>query len=667
MQFYFFYWMDQAHILTQAQLKLTADIEASKPERGILILKNVPLKTYLVVEEEQWRLLRNFRQGVSLQELLPKLITERRSPPLRSLYELVMKAVVTGILTADGKILAPEAKRNRAAEWRHSLRFGMAHWFGVAAILFGFFTVLFRPLGTATDLVDILIGWLLICGCLTVGYFLSACLLVGFEREIYDCRFRWKHAFPHFHCNVEDGRMAGRRCEMSVALMQLAPMFFMLGIARLWYPHLVFVLLLGVFYVTLPSTQSPASLLLRSLYRRYPLSTTHDFVFVQNKVLWTLINARIKFTDKTYLLIYSAYTLIWLFTICVANINSFDLNVRNLTDRYVLSGGAALTVIIVLTQLAATVLGSAAMISWILAKNVVHVFEQIHARRQKPRLMDNQEVLGEDVVKFFSDTLLLREVERPVLEEISECVEGVIVDPRQYVCKEGEDGEHLYFVFDGAVEVLMELKSGRPLKITELGQGDVFGEIALLHHVPRTRSIRAVRKSLLLALSRDHFQQLIVKHLGVRDVEDIVRKQSFLHRIELCRNWHPQALTAFSRLASIAQFAAGEVVIKRGMRNQFFYLIYDGLLEVVADKKRVAKLATGEFFGEISLLQNSTATADIVALTDSHCLVVQRRDFLQFIGKDFLVGLQFEDISSKRLKHPIFPLTGVAYDDFTDR
>lgn len=657
--------MDQSHILTQARLKLAQDIEASKPENEILILKNVPLKTYLVVEEEQWRLLRRFRQGAPLQEILPELITERKCPPLRSLYELVMKSVVTGLLTVDGKDQSSQRK-NRAVEWDHSLRFGMAHWFGVVAILFGFFAVMFRPLDTPNSLWEILIGWLVICGSLTVGYFLSACILVGFDREVYDTRFRWRHPFPHFHCNVEDARMGGRLCEMTVALMQLTPMFFITGVAAIWHPHLVYVLLLGVFYVTLPNGKSPASLLLRSLYRRYPLSTTHDFIFVQNKLLWTLINARIKFTDKSYLLIFSAYTLIWLFTVFWANLSAFDLNVNELTTHYINSGWAALTVVLVLLQMAATTLGSLAVFSWILAKNILHVIEQLKARRQSSPKLKNHEMTGEDVVKFFHETLLLRGVRPEILEELAERVEGVIVEPKQYVCKEGESGDQLYFVLDGGVEVLMNLKSGRPLRITELGRGDVFGEIALLHNVPRTRSIRAAKKSLLLALHRDDFQKFIVGSIGAREVEAIIRKQSFLHRIELCSNWHPQALTAFSRLANIAEFAAGEKVIQRGMRNQFFYLIYDGLLEVVADGKRVAKLATGEFFGEISLLQNSTATADIVAITESHCLVVQRKDFLHFLGTDFLVGLQFEDISSKRLKHPIFPLTGVAYDDFGD-
>src|SRR5690606_6001038 len=114
--------------------------------------------------------------------------------------------------------------------------------------------------------------------------------------------------------------------------------------------------------------------------------------------------------------------------------------------------------------------------------------------------------------------LLLRGVDRRILEELAERARGVIVDPKQYIFKEGEPGDELYFVLDGAVEVLMNLKSGRPLSITVLGRGDVFGEIALLHNVPRTRSIRASRKSLLLAISRADFQQLIVGSIGAREV-----------------------------------------------------------------------------------------------------------------------------------------------------
>jgi hypothetical protein len=53
--------------------------------------------------------------------------------------------------------------------------------------------------------------------------------------------------------------------------------------------------------------------------------------------------------------------------------------------------------------------------------------------------------------------------------------------------------------------------------------------------------------------------------------------------------------------------------------------------------------------------------SEIVAVTPARCLVMPRRDFLDFITHDFLIGLQFEEISSQRLGKPIFPLGRAAF------
>ncbi|MGE9292019.1 MAG: cyclic nucleotide-binding domain-containing protein, partial [Puniceicoccales bacterium] len=463
--------MDQHHILTKAKLHLSEDIEASAPDGDVLILKQVPLKQYLVVDVDQWAFLKRFREATTLQELIPLLITERKCLPLRSLYELVLKAVVSGMLQVDGTAQTP-AQRVKASEWDHRLRFGMAHWFGVVAILFGFGMLLFNPLEIPRNLFEILAGWLVICGSLTAGYFLSACLLVGFEREVYDVGFKWKHAFPHFHCNVEDARMGGRLCEMTVALMQMAPMFFICGVAALWYPHLVFILLLGIFYVTVPTGHSPACLLLRSVYRRYPLSTTRDFLFVQNRLFWTLLNARVKFTDKKYLLIFSTFTLAWLTTVCLGSVSAFDLNFAELTKQFVSTGMVKLTALIVLTIMGVLFLGSLGLLSWILAKNILNVWEEWQARRRtKLDFSQKLELTTEDIAAFFKKTLLLKGLDDHLLFEIAGRVRGLVVQPKKVVVRQGESGDDLFFVYDGGVEVLMELKSGRPLHVTDLEPG----------------------------------------------------------------------------------------------------------------------------------------------------------------------------------------------------
>lgn len=658
----------QTYILTQAELKLSNDIEESELENGVVIIKHIPTKNYLVLEAEELFILRKFKHSLTMQSLVPSLISDRKCIPLRNLYELILKAVMFGILYVDGEN-KNDQPRVEAVEWEHTLRFGFAHYFGYAGILSGVFALLIQGITIPTHFLHIALGYLAVCVAISLGYLLSACLLRGFDREVYNFRFLMLTPFPHFFCNVEDGCMAGSKCEISVALAQMAPLFTVAAISAVWYPPIAYLLLLGMFLQTAPDGKSPFCLLMRALYRKFPLSTTRDFLFVQNRVIWTLINNHIKFADKKYLLLFSFCTILWLFTVLFSNLRVFNLNAVDLWTKFVSHNGIHIVSVLLLTSTGILILGSVAFLAWILFNNLVNTFEEIKVTRQKRfKIKRDLELTTTDIVDFLrEDCLLLREMGLDSLEEIANRVEGHIVCAKQYVFRQGEPGDRLYFVFEGKVEVIHNLKSGRPLRITTLKKGDVFGEIALIENIARTRSIRTASRSLLLSLSREDFQQLIIRNLGVQQVKEIVEKESFLNRIPLCSNWHPQAMVRFAQLGTFSEFKASETVIQKGRANQFFYLIYDGILEVKEGTKTLAKLSTGQFFGEISLLQNSVSTADVVAKIDSRCFLISRKDFLKFLGTDFLIGLQFEDITSKRLKHPVFPLTGINYDEALNR
>ena len=87
------------------------------------------------------------------------------------------------------------------------------------------------------------------------------------------------------------------------------------------------------------------------------------------------------------------------------------------------------------------------------------------------------------------------------------------------VVRFGEPGAEFYLVAKGQVDVL----SAEGKKLTTLGDGDHFGEIALLRSVPRTATVRAVTDTLLLVLSRQVFLEALNADLTLSTrVEQIV-------------------------------------------------------------------------------------------------------------------------------------------------
>jgi MFS family permease len=93
------------------------------------------------------------------------------------------------------------------------------------------------------------------------------------------------------------------------------------------------------------------------------------------------------------------------------------------------------------------------------------------------------------------------------LEGVCRSLVAVDTQPGQAVITEGEPGDRFYLIDRGEVEVI----ENDVFKRTQ-GEGECFGEIALLRDVPRTATVRATRETQLLALDRDHFIETVTGH-----------------------------------------------------------------------------------------------------------------------------------------------------------
>ncbi|HEY3901917.1 MAG TPA: cyclic nucleotide-binding domain-containing protein [Chthoniobacter sp.] len=85
------------------------------------------------------------------------------------------------------------------------------------------------------------------------------------------------------------------------------------------------------------------------------------------------------------------------------------------------------------------------------------------------------------------------------------------------------------------------------------------------------------------------------------------------------------------------KIAAGEVVVKEGLRGEFVYIVLDGLFAVLsasAGGREVARLGPGETFGEMSFIDDRLTSATITALEDATVLAIARDDLEEELPQD---------------------------------
>jgi CRP-like cAMP-binding protein len=193
----------------------------------------------------------------------------------------------------------------------------------------------------------------------------------------------------------------------------------------------------------------------------------------------------------------------------------------------------------------------------------------------------------------------------------------------------GDPGDALYVVAWGEIAVLA------PQEIARLSEGDFFGEIALLADRPRTATVRATVDSQVLAIDRALLNDLIAgSPESLKVLLRFLRERLIAMLAETSPLFAP--FTPLERLGLAARFHFLEIdeglaIIEEGGKSPGLFVLLAGEAQAVASGRIVARLESGDAFGEISLITNQPTTASIVALSKSFVLYLPRADFSEII------------------------------------
>lgn len=98
------------------------------------------------------------------------------------------------------------------------------------------------------------------------------------------------------------------------------------------------------------------------------------------------------------------------------------------------------------------------------------------------------------------------------LNDVSNIVLSVDYDEESIVFGEGFEGQTLYLIKSGEVQVTKKDPSGAEQVLALLKEGDIFGEMSFIDGRPHSATIKAVHKTELFQIEKSEFDKLVEKN-----------------------------------------------------------------------------------------------------------------------------------------------------------
>jgi uncharacterized membrane protein len=125
------------------------------------------------------------------------------------------------------------------------------------------------------------------------------------------------------------------------------------------------------------------------------------------------------------------------------------------------------------------------------------------------------DIIPSDEADSLSRIPLFKRLTPEELEQLAEEVDQVKFEADEIIFNEQDKGDALYVVESGSVRIWVLDEDVKPVTLTELKDGEFFGELAVLDRGPRSTNATAIGETTLHRLSSDDFQAFLMKHPDV--------------------------------------------------------------------------------------------------------------------------------------------------------
>jgi CRP-like cAMP-binding protein len=149
-------------------------------------------------------------------------------------------------------------------------------------------------------------------------------------------------------------------------------------------------------------------------------------------------------------------------------------------------------------------------------------------------------------------------------------------------------------------------------------------------------------------------------------------KLSVLRKHEIFSDLDNEALEQLGRYAKHTVLKRGATIFSKGDPGSSVYAVISGTVKISISSPDgrnaiLNMVGPGETFGEISVLDGQTRSADATANTNCEIYVIDRRDFLPFMRNQPALSMKFIELLCERLRRTSDQVEQVILQDLPGR
>src|SRR5205807_2860733 len=213
------------------------------------------------------------------------------------------------------------------------------------------------------------------------------------------------------------------------------------------------------------------------------------------------------------------------------------------------------------------------------------------------------------------------------------------------IVKQGDPADSFYILTKGRARAVKIKADGEEIPLGVLKPGDSFGEAALSEGGTRNATVRCSTAVDVLRIDRTDFLELVRRVPELKHYVEATGRnralQSFLYQFSNFGRLPAPVLRNMIDKLKPGGFAKGSLIIREGDDAGPLYVIEKGRARAFAGMngrdRNLAFYREGDFFGELSILNDSPRAASVEAFTDCQLLSLKpdsvrdlRRRFPEF-------------------------------------